>query len=66
MSVVKLFGPIDRREFRRVEGDPVDDRGDEAGVGEDGAPFIRGWHMLILEDPGWCLGFPFAGVSADL
>ena len=24
-----------------VEGDPVDDRGDEAGVGEDGAPFIR-------------------------
>jgi hypothetical protein len=22
-----------------VEGDAVDDRGDEAGVGEDGAPF---------------------------
>jgi hypothetical protein len=25
----------------RVEGDPVDDRGDEAGVGEDGAPFAE-------------------------
>ena len=25
-----------------VEGDPVDDGGDEAGVGEDGAPFAEG------------------------
>src|ERR1700735_4468347 len=24
-----------------VEGDPVDDRGDQAGVGEDGAPFAE-------------------------
>jgi hypothetical protein len=24
-----------------VEGDPVDDRGDEAGVGEDGSPFAE-------------------------
>jgi hypothetical protein len=49
-----------------VEGDPVDDRGDQAGVGEDGAPFIRGWHMLILRDCGWCLGYLSSGVFADL
>ena len=24
-----------------VEGDPVDDRGDQAGVGKDGAPFAE-------------------------
>ncbi len=24
-----------------VEGDPVDDRGDQAGLGEDGAPFAE-------------------------
>jgi len=27
-----------------VEGDPVDDRGDQAGVGEDGAPFAE-WQV---------------------
>jgi hypothetical protein len=49
-----------------VEGDPVDDRGDQAGVGEDGAPFIRGWHMLILNYYACCLGNLRSGVSADL
>src|SRR4029453_803780 len=49
-----------------VEGDPVHDRGDEAGVGEDGAPFIRGWHMLILNYYACCLGNLRSGVSADL
>jgi hypothetical protein len=44
----------------------VEDGGGEDVVGEDVAPFIRGSHMLILEDPGWCLGYPPSGVSADL
>lgn len=30
-----------------VERDPVDDRGDQAWVGEDGAPFIRKWHTFV-------------------
>ena len=29
-----------------VVGDPVDDGGDEAGVGDDGAPFIWNWHTF--------------------
>ena len=49
-----------------VEGDPVDDGRDEAWVREDGAPLIRGWHMLILGDSGWCLGYLPSGVFADL
>jgi hypothetical protein len=39
-----------------AEGEPVDDRGAETGVGEGFGPAIRGWHMLILADSGWCLG----------
>jgi hypothetical protein len=34
-----------------VEGDPVDDRGDEAGVGEDGAPFAE-WQVCPDRDGG--------------
>jgi hypothetical protein len=38
-----------------VEGDPVDDRGDEAGVGEDGSPFNWNW-----------LKFPIVVLSFDV
>ena len=34
-----------------VEGDPVDDRGDQAGVGEDGAPFAE-WQVRPDRDGG--------------
>jgi hypothetical protein len=34
-----------------VEGDPVDDRGDQAGVGEDGAPFAK-WQVGPDRDGG--------------
>jgi hypothetical protein len=30
-----------------VEGDPVDDGGDQAGVGEDGAPLLNGSLVAI-------------------
>jgi hypothetical protein len=62
---LRLRRPQDREDVG-VEGDPVDDRGDQAGVGEDGAPFIRGWHVLILNYSGCCLGNLRSGVSADL
>jgi hypothetical protein len=44
----------------------VDHGGGDGVVAEDLAPAIRGSHMLILEDPGWCLGYLPSGVSADL
>ena len=44
----------------------VEDGGGEDFVGEDVSPFIRGWHMLILADSGWCLGQLPSGVFADL
>jgi len=44
-----------------LKGEPVDDRGAEAGVGEGGRPFIRGWDMFRLGDPCCCL--PFSGLS---
>jgi hypothetical protein len=48
------------------EGEPVDDGGAEPWVGEGFGPAIRGWHMLILRDCGWCLGYLSSGVFADL
>ena len=47
-------------------GEPVDGGLGEQRVGHEREPFNRGSHMLILEDPGWCLGYPPSGVSADL
>jgi hypothetical protein len=46
-----------------VEGDAVDDRGDEAGVGEDGSPFIRGTHMFPVADLAFELLLCGSGVS---
>jgi len=39
-----------------VESDPVDDRGDQAGVGEDGAPFAE-WQVGPDRDGGSFLPF---------
>jgi hypothetical protein len=39
-----------------VERDPVDDGGDQAGVGDDGAPLIWGWLMFVLKDLYCLLG----------
>jgi hypothetical protein len=39
------------------------------GLGSNAGLFvrvIRGWHMLILRDCGWCLGYLSSGVFADL
>ncbi len=49
-----------------AEGEAVDDGGAQPRVGEGLGPAIRSWHMLILKDPGWCLGDLSSGVSADL
>jgi integrase len=48
-----------------VEGNPVDDRSDQARVWECGSPFIWGWHVFGLMDLGWCLGLFSSGVFAS-
>jgi hypothetical protein len=47
-------------------GEPVDCGLGEQLVVHEAEPFIWGWHMFILEDPGWCLGYLLSGVSAGL
>jgi hypothetical protein len=46
---------------------PVVDHGrSDDIIAEHLAPAIRGWHMLILNYSGCCLGNLRSGVSADL
>ena len=58
-------GAVDGDDLAVVQ-EAVEDGGGEDLVGEDVSPFIRGWHMLILADSGWCLGQLPSGVFADL
>ena len=49
-----------------VVDEAVDHGGGDYVVAEGLTPAIRGWHMLILRDSGWCLGYLPSGVFGDL
>jgi hypothetical protein len=65
VSVFEAVGVSFEGDDLGVVDEPVDHGGGDYFVAEDFAPAIRGWHMLILNCSGCCLGNLCSGVSPD-